>query len=131
MNIFCKYIKPIKIIMTWMWCVATSFKNFFFHFLCFVTYCEEATTCVLLPFFPLFNSDLIFPTLFSAAELPVVLATVEQKLIELTTLTNLEGKCDFSYVTISAILNLIFASKFFRFYSLKKSGFQRKIQIEK
>ena len=56
----------------------------------------------VFPFFPLFNSDLIFPTLFSAAELPVVLATVEQKLIELTTLTNLEGKCDFSFVTISA-----------------------------
>ena len=75
----------------------------FFIFCVFVTYCEEATTCVLLPFFPLFNSDLIFPTLFSAAaELPVVLATVEQKLIELTTLTNLEGKCDFSFVTISA-----------------------------
>ena len=74
----------------------------FFIFCVFVTYCEEATMCALLPFFPLFNSDLIFPTLFSAAELPVVLATVEQKLIELTTLTNLEGKCDFSFVTISA-----------------------------
>ena len=35
MNIFCKYIKPIKIIMTWMWCVATSFKNFFFSFFVF------------------------------------------------------------------------------------------------
>ena len=68
-------------------------------------------------FWPNFSNSFFF-----SAELPVVLATVEQKLIELTTLTNLEGKCDFSYVTFSAILNFIFASKFFRIYSLKKSG---------